>query len=122
MMPPDMVEQLSDALRPQLTQRCAVGSHPALASVACSLREHSQSRAQQAYGPDDVRLADCMLLLIDLAGQSTPRDTVLTVADGPQAGAWYVLEPLSRDDVALVLRLRRSTRHSSAAPGSTTIR
>lgn len=122
MMPSDQVEQLSDALRPQLTQRCAVGSHPALASVACSLREYTQSRGQQPYGLDDVRLADCVLLQIDLLGQSVPRDTVLTVADGPHAGAWFALDPVSRDDVALVLRLRRSTRHSSATPGATTVR
>lgn len=122
MMPAAQVEQLSDALRPQLTHRCAVGSHPALASVACGLREHTQARGQQPYGLDDVRLADCVLLSIDLLGQSVPRDTVLTVADGPQAGAWYALDPVSRDDVALVLRLRRSTRHSSATPGATTVR
>jgi hypothetical protein len=119
-MIPELVESISNAVRPTLGERVAVGT---LTDVPASIRELPQSRAQQQYGLDDVRLADLVLLRADLYATAIVRDTVVTVAGtGPQAGAWYVLDPLSSDDIAIVVRLRRSLRHSSATPGATTIR
>lgn len=111
--------QLAASIRPTLTQRVTIA--PDLVCPA-SIREHPQSRAQQQYGLDDVRLADLLLLREDLYGAAIVRDLQITVVSGPQAGPWFVLEPLGQDDVCVVVRLRRSVRHSSAAPGSTTMR
>jgi hypothetical protein len=118
-MTPELIESISNAVRPQLGQRVAVGT---LTDVPASVRELPQSRAQQQYGLDDVRLADLLLLRADIVGVDIVRDTVVTVAAGPQAGAWFALDPQASDDVCVLVRLRRSNRHSSATPGATTIR
>jgi hypothetical protein len=84
-----------------------------------SLRELPASRVQFQYGLDDVRMADAVLLRAQLGTVAPAKDDILDLAGGPQAGAWRILGLESQDAVAVVVRLRRSSRASSTAPGVT---
>jgi hypothetical protein len=98
-----------------------VGGTAAPASLVVAVTELADDYIQRRYGHDRTRVADVLIRRAALAAAPLHGDTV-AIADGPHAGTWTVLGIERRDDVSIVVRVRRSDRHDSASPGARDLR
>jgi hypothetical protein len=124
-MSPDMIAALDANLASMLEHlgtpaEVVPSAGPA---VACdvSIAELADDYVQRRYGHDRTRMADVLVRRAVLAVDPRHGDRVI-VPDGAHAGAWTVIGIERRDEVSVVLRVRRSDRHDAAAPGSSEVR
>ena len=90
-------------------------------SVVVSVADLADDYVQRRYGHERTRMADVLVRRAALAAAPVHGDTV-TIADGAHAGVWTVLGVERRDDVAIVVRVRRSERTDAASPGAREVR
>jgi hypothetical protein len=127
-MTPDLVAALDASLAATLAHvgtsadyRLGGGTVAPLLLVV-NVTELADDYVQRRYGHDKVRVADVLLRRASLAGGVPAHGDTATIVDGPHAGVWTVLGIESRDDVAIVVRVRRSDRLDSASPTARDIR
>jgi hypothetical protein len=98
-----------------------VGGTGPLLSLVVSVSELADDYIQRRYGHERTRVADVLIRRAGLVDPPAHGDTV-TIADGPHAGTWTVLGIERRDDVSIVVRVRRSARIDAASPGAREVR
>ena len=98
-----------------------VGGIATAVSLVVSVAELADDTAQRPHGHERTRLADILIRRAALSADPVHGDT-LTIASGAHAGTWTVLGIERRDEVAPVIRCRRSVRVDAATLGAVEVR